>query len=107
MINYMQSNENLINNHKIIKNDLWDEIILNIQTKCLDYNMNMLTTISMEYNIEKSNILKNLLNYLIRHKKEFINRDFLLFVEHIMHISDCNQESLLGYSIIHLKKLLL
>lgn len=106
MINYMQSNENLISNNKIIQNYLWDNMILNIQAENLEYNMNMLNTISMEYNIEKYNILKSFLNYLIRHKKEYINRDFLLFVEHIMHITDCNQEYLLGYTIIHLKKLL-
>lgn len=106
MINYMQSNETLIKSHKIIKNELWDEIVLNVQTNNLEYNMNMLNTISMEYNIEKINILKNFLNYLIRYKKQYINRDFLLFVEHIMHISDCNQSHLLGYSISRLKHLL-
>jgi replication factor C subunit 3/5 len=106
MINYMQSNEQLINEQKIIKEDLWEKLILNIQKENLDYNINMLNMISIEYNIEKMNILKNFLNYIIRHKKQFICREFLLFVEHIMHISNCNQEYLLGYSIIKLQKLL-
>lgn len=106
MINYMQSNEQLINEQKIIKEDLWEKLILNIQKENLDYNINMLNMISIEYNIEKMNILKNFLNYIIRHKKQFICREFLLFVEHIMHISNCNQEYLLGYSIIKLQELL-
>jgi len=106
MINYMQSNEQLINEQKIIKEDLWEKLILNIQKENLDYNINMLNMISIEYNIEKMNILKNFLNYIIRHKKRFICREFLLFVEHIMHISNCNQEYLLGYSIIKLQELL-
>ena len=106
MINYMQSNEQLINEQKIIKEDLWEKLILNIQKENLDYNVNMLNMISIEYNIEKMNILKNFFNYIIRHKKQFICREFLLFVEHIMHISNCNQEYLLGYTIIKLQKLL-
>jgi replication factor C subunit 3/5 len=106
MINYMQSNEKLINEQKIIKEDLWEKLILNIQKENLDYNINMLNMISIEYNIEKMNILKNFLNYIIRHKKQYVCREFLLFVEHIMHISNCNQEYLLGYSIIKLQGLL-
>ena len=106
MINYMQSNEKLINEQKIIKNDLWDTIIVNIKNHNLEYNINILHHISIEYNIEKVNILKNFLNYLIRHKRSYITRDFLLFVEHIMHITDCSQEYLIGYSIVKLKKLL-
>ena len=106
MINYMQSNELLINEQKIIKEDLWEKLILNIQKEDLDYNINMLNIVSIDYNIEKMNIMKNFLNYIIRHKKKFICREFLLFVEHIMHISNCNQEYLIGYSIIKLQKLL-
>lgn len=106
MINYMQSNEKLINDKKIIENELWDTLILNIQNHNLEYNTSMLNQISIEYNIEKVNILKNFLNYLIRYKKQFITRDFLLFVEHIMHLTDCNQVYLIGYSIVKLKKLL-
>jgi len=98
MINYMQSNELLINEQKIIKEDLWEKLILNIQKEDLDYNINMLNIVSIDYNIEKMNILKNFLNYICR--------EFLLFVEHIMHISNCNQEYLLGYSIIKLQELL-
>jgi len=106
MINYMQSNELLINEQKIIKEDLWEKLILNIQKEDLDYNIKMLNIVSIDYNIEKINILKNFLNYIIRHKNQFICREFLLFVEHIMHISNCNQEYLLGYSIIKLQELL-
>tara|TARA_B110000285_G_scaffold75413_1_gene86842 strand:+ start:2030 stop:2962 length:933 start_codon:yes stop_codon:yes gene_type:complete len=106
MINYMQSNEQLINEQKIIKEDLWEKLISDIQKENLDYNINMLNMISIEYNIEKMNILKNFLNYIIRHKKQYICREFLSFVEHIMHISNCNQEYLLGYSIIKLQELL-
>ena len=106
MINYMQSNEQLINEQKIIKEDLWEKLISDIQKEKLDYNINMLNMISIEYNIEKMNILKNFLNYIIRHKKQYICRKFLSFVEYIMHISNCNQEYLLGYSIIKLQELL-
>ena len=107
MINYMQSNQSLINDKKIIKHDLWDTLIVNLVNNELNYIVNILNQISVDYNIERVNILKNFLNYLIRYKKQYITREFLLFVEHIMHMSDCNQEYLIGYSIVKLKKLLI
>ena len=107
MINYMQSNEKMINDKKIIKNKLWDDLICSIQNESYEHNNRIINDISIEYNIEKNNVLKNFLNYIIRSKKHYISKDFLLFVEHIMHMTDCNQEHFLNYSIIKLNKLLI
>ena len=106
MINYMQSNENLINDKKIIKNELWDTVISSIKKNDLKYNIEQINNLSSEYNIEKRNILKNMLNYIIRYKKEYVNTELLDFTENIMHISDCNQDILVNYSILQLKQIL-
>ena len=106
MINYIQSNEQMINNNKIIQSELWERLITNIQCDELDSIINFINTIGNEYNIEKINILKTFLNYLIRHKKHYITRDMLLFIEYIMHITDYNQSYILNYSVLKLKKLL-
>jgi len=106
MINYMQSNENLINDKKIIKNELWDTVISSIKKNDLKYNIEQINNLSSEYNIEKRNILKNMLNYIIRYKKEYVNTELLDFTENIMHISDCNQEILVNYSILQMKQIL-
>ena len=106
MINYMQSNEKMISDKKIIKNKLWDDLICSIQNESYEHNNRIINDISIEYNIEKNNVLKNFLNYIIRSKKQYVSKDFLLFVEHIMHMTDCKQEHFLKYSIIKLNKLL-
>ena len=106
MINYMQSNEKMINDKKIIKNELWNNLIYSMQNESHEFNNKRISDISIEYNIEKNNVLKNFLNYIIRSKKQYISRNFLLFVENIMHMTECKQDYLLNYSIIKLNKLL-
>ena len=106
MINYMQSNEQLIYNKKIIQEELWEKISVNIINKNLNENLKFISAISIEYNIEKKNIIKNYLNYLIRNKKNIINSDFLSFIENIMHISDLNINYMLPYTILKLNILL-
>ena len=80
MINYMQSNEQLINEQKIIKEDLWEKLISDIQKEDLDYNINMLNMISIEYNIEKMNILKNFLNYTTNYFMKSLQKGKLILI---------------------------
>ena len=102
MINYMQSNQDLIHDCKIIKNDLWIKL-----TKCLtkktkiDIVLKKINNISREYNIEPKNIIKNYLNYIIRNYS--ITPQFLYNIENIMHVQDCKTEHILKYIIYKLK----
>ncbi len=102
MINYMQSNEQIIYNRKIIQTELWEKITDDIKNKDLDENLQFISKLSNEYNIEKKNIIKNYLNYLIRNKKHIINLSFLSFIENIMHIPELNIEYMLPYTILKL-----
>ena len=102
MINYMQSNEQIIYNRKIIQTELWEKITDDIKNKDLDENLQFISKLSNEYNIEKKNIIKNYLNYLIRNKKHIINISFLSFIENIMHIPELNIEYMLPYTILKL-----
>ena len=104
MINYMQSNDTSINEQKIIKRELWEQITNQIAINDSDVVVKYIKNISTEYNIEKKNLLKNYLNYLIRYQPEVVTDAFLKFVEYVMHISDININYLLPYSIIQLKK---
>lgn len=107
MINYMQSNQQIIYNKKIVQTSLWDKITENIKNKEMKYNIDFITNVSNEYNIEKKNIIKNYLNYIIRTNKEVVTGDFLNFVENIMHINDLNIEYMLPFSILKLNKFFL
>ena len=104
MINYMQSNELIIHSKKIIQPELWEKMTENIKTKGLKYNIDFITKVSNEYNIEKKNIIKNYLNYIIRTKKSIVTCEFLQFVENIMHVSDLNIDCMLPMFILKINK---
>tara|TARA_B100001059_G_C17660880_1_gene489392 strand:- start:307 stop:924 length:618 start_codon:yes stop_codon:yes gene_type:complete len=104
MINYMQSNQELIYNKKIIQEELWEKITDYIKNKTLNENLEFISLISIEYNIEKKNIMKNYFNYLIRNKKNIITSEFLSFIENIIHVYDLSIDYMLPYSILQLNK---
>lgn len=106
MINYMQSNEQIIHDKKIIQKELWDELSINISKYHLKYNMDFIAKVSNEYNVEKKNIIKNYLNYIIRHKKEIVTSEFLQFVENIMHVTEVNIDYMLPLTILKMKTFL-
>ena len=114
MINYMQSNQDLIHECKIIKNELWVQLTKYFKkatkatkvTKAtknikIDSILKKINKISREYNIEPKNIIKNYLNYIIRNYP--ITTEFLYNIENIMHVQDCKTEHLLNYIIYKLK----
>lgn len=105
MINYIQSNQNVLHEHQVIDNSVWHaltELLLDPAKYSLatDY----IDSVSNTYNIEIKNIIKDYLNYIIRYKKEFISADFFDFIEFIMHISDISSSKnhLKEYTIIKL-----
>ena len=63
----------------------------------------MIYEMSIRYNIDKKNIMKDYLNYLIRSHPEIISRPFLDFVENIMHTDENNQKVYIVYSIHRLR----
>ena len=62
--------------------------------------------ISLIYNIDRKNMIKNFLNYIIRNYTQYINCNFLNFVEHITHVQECKTEYLLQYFVIKIMTLL-
>jgi len=105
MINYIQSNQNVIHSHNVIDNKVWDDLttLLLDKEKYLS-SSEYIDTISITYNIEIKNIIKDYLNYIIRYKKEFISSELFDFIEFIMHISDLSSSKnhLKEYTIIKL-----
>jgi replication factor C subunit 3/5 len=104
MINYMQSNELIIHSKKIIQPELWEKMTRSIIDKNLKCNIEFITNISNTYNIDKKNIIKNYLNYIIRTKKSIVTCEFLQFVENIMHVSDLNIDCMLPMFILKINK---
>ena len=105
MINYMQSNQNLIQNYRVIDDKIWNDLTTKLKNNDSQIVLNNVNNISVEYNIERKNIIKNYLNYIIRNYPKYINEEFLNFIENIMHIQDCNTEYFINYSLICLHSL--
>ena len=102
MINYMQTNQDLIHECKIIKNDLWVKLTKDfIKNKKHADIVKKINKISREYNIEPKNLLKIYLNYIIRNHT--ITNTILYNIENIMHLQSCKTEHIINYIIYKLK----
>lgn len=105
MINFMQSNQHITDDEfNIIDETVWEELYNKIKTN--SNSVAFINTTSSKYNIDKKNIIKDFLNYIIRHKEEHISPVFLNFVENIMHFEDCKNSHFVNYSLSKLSSLL-
>jgi DNA polymerase III delta prime subunit len=106
MINYIQSNQNIINKQSVIDNIVWDNLTNMLQTEP-NYKITVaqIDEISKEYNIEIKNIIKDYLNYIIRYKPNYISPKLFYLIEFIMHLQDSNVEYIKNYFIISLQEI--
>jgi replication factor C subunit 3/5 len=119
MINFMQSNQDIfklnnsskennsnsksIINFNIIDNNVWESLSNKIFEKTsLDILVSEIHNISIKYNIDKKNIIKDYLNYIIRNKSYIITSEFLEFVENLMHSQESNNQTFVNYSLSRL-----
>jgi DNA polymerase III delta prime subunit len=108
MINFMQSNQNLKNiDFNIIDYEVWIELYNKIKKgNNLHEVVLFVNEISSKYNIDKKNIIKDFLNYIIRNYKKTITSQYLDFIEYIMHFEECKIDYYVNYSLIRLSALL-
>ena len=116
MINFMQSNQDIVKNQSqnteddskitcfnIIDNDIWENIITQVARKdSIEVICSYIYTISAKYNIDKKNIIKDFLNYIIRTHSDIVTSEFLSFVENLMHSQNVNNNSHIYYAISRL-----
>ena len=103
MINFMQSNQNTSNNQSklfIIDYDVWENIIQMINKReKIDKIKGYVDNISIQYNVDKKNIIKDFLNYIIRNHIENVDNKFLNFIENLMHSQTQNNDIHIYYSL--------
>ena len=109
MINFMQSNQDIVklqNNEPIlyiIDSDVWENIIeMILKRENIEVVKNYIHKISTEYKIDKKNIINDFLNYIIRNKSKYVSKDFLNFVENLMHSQIQNNNTHIYYSLSRL-----
>ena len=107
MINFIQSNQDIVKNQSdnmsIIDNDVWENLFGKLtKREKLETICTYVHLISIKYNIDKKNIIKDFLNYIIRNKSKIVNHDFLNFVENLMHSQNLNNNNHIYYSLSRL-----
>jgi len=108
MINFIQLHQNIklwdtnIITDTVLEN-LYSQLLNKLSRETIIYSIN---EISIQYNMDKKNIIKNFFNYIIRKKKNTITPDFLTMVEVIMHSNDSNIEYSINYFIYGMQSLL-
>lgn len=101
MINFMQSNQNIEGESlNIIDDDIWDELLKKLLSREKIENINTyIHLISINYNIDKKNIIKDFLNYIIKKYPKYVDNKFLDFVENLMHSQNQNSNIHVNYLI--------
>jgi len=103
MINFIQSNQYVLNESKefyIIDNDVWENLIVLFKNREKINNItSYVNDVSIKYNIDKKNIIKDFLNYIIRNYPKYLNKNFLDFVENLMHTQIQNNNIFITYSL--------
>ena len=123
MINYMQTNQDNIQQINVITNDVWsrmtDLFITADNTvtgsgddsgaggggdiddcRLIDY----FRDVSIKYCVEPRTIIKLYFYYIIRNRPEFVNPAFLNSVEHIIHLHNIRSEYIVQYFILNIRK---
>jgi replication factor C subunit 3/5 len=108
MINFMQSNQNIKDEDiNIIDDSVWDSLYNKIKKgEDLISLIKFINEISSTYNIDKKNIIKDFLNYIIRNHQNINTPEYLNFVENIIHFEDCKNSYYVNYSLSKLASLL-
>lgn len=105
MINFMQSNKQPsdYSNFYVIDTSIWEHLFSIIENgEKIDNVLQKIEQICFDYNVDKKNIIKDFLNYVIRNKEKVVTTSFLNFVENIMHFEDCKNTYYVNYSISRL-----
>jgi replication factor C subunit 3/5 len=108
MINFMQSNQNIRDDEfNIIDETVWNNLFNKIHaSEPLENLILFVNQTSIKYNIDKKNIIKDFLNYIIRNKEFMVTSKYLNFIENIIHFEDCKNSYYVNYSLIRLSSLI-
>jgi len=108
MINFMQANQNVsYNDYLILDESIWLELYKSITKKeKLNKLINTVNEISIKYNIDTKNVIKDFLNYIIRKHIVQVSPEYLNFIENVMHFEDCKNVYFVNYSLSRLSNLI-
>jgi DNA polymerase III delta prime subunit len=104
MINFIQLNQNVIvQQSNIIDDTVWKRLFDLFNGEKDKTNIKVfINRLSIDYNIDKKQIIKDYYNYLILSHPELINPETLEKMEIVIHNYDCNIEVLINFFILNM-----
>ena len=115
MINFIQANQDIVklNNEcndsfNIINENVWITLINKLKKREKIESVNKyIYEISTKYNIDKKNIIKDFLNYIIRNNNnKILSKKFLDFIENILHSTNTSTNIYVNYSLARISSIL-
>jgi len=102
MINFIQLNQNIIvQQSNIVDDTIWKRLFdLFGGEKDATKIKVFINKLSIHYNIDKKQIIKDYYNYLILNHPEIVNPEIIEKMEIVIHNYDCNIEVLINYFIL-------
>ncbi len=102
MINYIQTNQENLQDLHVISNTVWDNMVVLFQkSNAPDDISRYFREISSTYCIDPRTIIKQFLYYIVRHRAtEFVTTDILNSIEHIIHLHHIRTEYIIQYFIL-------
>ena len=102
MINFMQTNQDIFSDFKIINNEIWEQLNIKIKKgESIETLSAYIELLSIQYNIDKINLLKDYINYIILNKNfEQLSSKLLFSLEHVLHNSELNVNYSIVYSLL-------
>ncbi len=107
MINYMQTNQGILDeNINIVTKEVWSHLLEIIQKDTKKKIKERITELSILYNIDVKNIIKDVVSYLIRTYIDKITSEHLTMIEYIIHNNDCCVDNYVSFFIKEMKIIL-
>jgi replication factor C subunit 3/5 len=110
MVNFIQSNQDIVidtSKFNIIDDEVWDSLLKKLsERENIDNIKSYIYSISIKYNIDKKNIIKDFINYIIRNYPKYLSRDFLNYIENLLHSHSQNNNVHIYYSLVRLSSFL-
>lgn len=103
MINYIQANSTILNNIKILQNDDYEQILINIKNKTLEKNKYYFNKLSQTYKMSIKEIIYHLIYYLMDIGNK--NKELYCICKFIIHNKIISDEYLFNLFIINVKSI--
>lgn len=103
MINYIQTNQDHLQELHVITNNVWDRMVdLFCDPACdIQQLMSYFREIGSRYYIDPRTIIKQFLYYIVRHRSdEMVSVSLLNSIEHIIHLHHIRNEYIIHYFIL-------